>query len=66
MKTVIKNELVAFKVPTPINKKIEKFAELEMISKSDLQDCSVFAEFSKLYEKYREIIVQLIYKLKTA
>ena len=48
MKTAIKNELVAFKVPTPINKKIEKFAELEMISKSDLIRRSVIAEFSIL------------------
>ena len=66
MKTGIKNELSAFKVPTPINKKIEKFAELEMISKSDLIRRSVFAEFSKLDEKYRDNRPTNWSKLKTA
>ena len=59
----IKNELVAFKVPTPINKKIEKFAELEMISKSDLIRRSVFAEFSKLDEKFLKKLSMILENL---
>ena len=41
-------------------------AELEMISKSDLIRRSVFAEFSKLDEKYRESRPTNWSRLKTA
>ena len=54
MKSQIKNELVAFKCPTPFKNKLVKYANLEMVSISDIIRRGTIAEVVKLDEKYRD------------
>ena len=44
MKSQIKNELVAFKCPTPFKNKLVKYANLEMVSISDIIRRGTIAE----------------------
>ena len=52
MRTEISNIAVAFKIPSTFNEKLEKYAELEMTSKSALIRNSVAEKFRHLDKKY--------------
>ena len=52
MKSQIKNELVAFKCPTPFKSKLVKYANLEMVSISDIIRRGTIAEVANLDAKY--------------
>jgi len=50
MKSQIKNELVAFKCPTPFKNKLVKYANLETVSISDIIRRGTIAELLILIE----------------
>ena len=54
MKSQIKNELVAFKCPTPFKNKLVKYANLEMVSISDIIRRGTIAEVANLDAKYKQ------------
>ena len=52
MRTKITNKLIAFKAPNTFAKKLDKYANLEMMSKSDIIRQAVQAQFKQFDEKY--------------
>ena len=51
MRTKITNKLIAFKAPNTFAKKLDKYASLEMMSKSDIIRQAVQAQFKQFDEK---------------
>jgi len=51
----IENQIVAFRVPKSLNAKLDKYADMEMLSKSDIIRRAVLKELKVLQETHGDL-----------